>query len=717
MRPEQSRTYDRTSSVVFLKTNEPFGGLSNMAGGFGLRVNGMRILTSEALYQACRFPHRPEVQRLIIEQRSPMTAKMKSKPYRHDSRPDWDQVRVKIMRWSLRVKLAQNWHAFRDLLLETGERPIVEESWKDDFWGAKPTDDGRLVGMNVLGRLLMELREAVKDQGRESLMHVKPLAIPDFLLGGRPIEIVAAQTSERDVELVQVSAMPAHRDVGDRAGVQPSLFGEQAVKESPSPMYIGVGARGVCIADLKPYAEYKKSGSTWLGAVPAKWEVRNLRTLISKRAERDRADLPLLSVAREKGVFMRSLTDADENHNVIPEDLSNYKVARAGNLVINKMKAWQGSMGIAPCDGIVSPAYFVFDFRIANHAFGQRLLRSKPYVAHFGQASDGVRVGQWDLSIPGMRQIPVLVPPPAEQTAIVRFLDWANGRLERAIRAKRKVIALLNEQKQAIIHRAVTRGLDPAVPLKPSGIPWLGDIPQHWEALQVRRVVSFVTSGSRGWAEHYSDDGLIFLQSGNLGRSMSLNLSYVQHVRPPDGAEGERTRIRRDDVLICVTGALTGNVVLVDQDLPAPAFVNQHVALVRPKPKMIEPRFLAYVLHSEVGRTQFKTSEYGGTKQGLGLDDVKSVFITVPLMSEQGAICSALDTELGRFKEAISRLEREIELLREYRTRLVADVVTGKLDVRKMAASLPGNIADAADSVQESSDVETIEDDLEEIEG
>ncbi len=191
------------------------------------------------------------------------------------------------------------------------------------------------------------------------------------------------------------------------------------------------------IANLKSYAEYKESGSKWLGPVPAQWEVRNLRTLISKRAERDRADLPLLSVAREKGVFVRSLTEADDNHNVIPEDLSNYKVARTGNLVINKMKAWQGSMGIAPCDGIVSPAYFVFDFRIANHAFGQRLLRSRPYVAHFGQASDGVRVGQWDLSIPGMRQIPVLVPPPAEQAAIVRFLDWANGRLERAIRAKR----------------------------------------------------------------------------------------------------------------------------------------------------------------------------------------------------------------------------------------------------------------------------------------
>ena len=161
-------------------------------------------------------------------------------------------------------------------------------------------------------------------------------------------------------------------------------------------------------------------------------------------------------MAREKGVFVRSMTDADENHNVIPEDLTNYKVARAGNLVINKMKAWQGSMGIAPCDGIVSPAYFVFDFRIANHAFGQRLLRSKPYVAHFGQASDGVRVGQWDLSIPGMRQIPVLVPSDDEQVAIVRFLDHANRKIDGFIRAKRRLIGLLNEQKQAIIHRAVT---------------------------------------------------------------------------------------------------------------------------------------------------------------------------------------------------------------------------------------------------------------------
>jgi type I restriction enzyme S subunit len=203
----------------------------------------------------------------------------------------------------------------------------------------------------------------------------------------------------------------------------------------------------------------------------------------------------------------------------------------------------------------------------------------------------------WSLRPEHFKMIYTPQPPPYEQAAIVRFLTWANARLEQAIRAKRKVIALLNEQKQAIIHRAVTRGLDHSVRLRPSHVQLLGEIPAHWMALQARRLVSFVTSGSRGWANYYSDQGLVFLQSGNLGRSMSLNLSNIQYVSPPDGVEGERTRVRINDVLICITGALTGNVVLVDVPLPGPAFVNQHVALVRPRASMVEPRFLAYVLH------------------------------------------------------------------------------------------------------------------------
>jgi len=190
----KSRTYDRYKSVVFLKTKERWGGLSNMSGEFPLRVNDVRIRTSEALYQACRFPHMPDVQKLIISQNSPMTAKMRSKPYRKDSRSDWDDVRVRIMRWCLRVKLAQNWKAFGNLLLASRDKPIVEQSRKDAFWGAKPVDDETLVGMNVLGRLLMELREELKSENAEALRFIQPLSITNFMLFGRPIELIEASS-------------------------------------------------------------------------------------------------------------------------------------------------------------------------------------------------------------------------------------------------------------------------------------------------------------------------------------------------------------------------------------------------------------------------------------------------------------------------------------------------------------------------------------------
>nr|WP_278502316.1 NADAR family protein [Brucella intermedia] len=196
------RTYQREEVVVVYKTKESFGGLSNMASGFPLRVNGVRILTSEALYQACRFPHLPEVQRKIMDQHSPMTAKMKSKPYRKDSRQDWDHVRTRIMRWCLRVKLAQNYLEFGRLLLATKDRPIVEQSRRDDYWGAKAVefDEGTLVGQNILGRLLMELRELLKNDAEGALKTVLPLSIPDFLLLGQPIETVTANRSSLGLE-------------------------------------------------------------------------------------------------------------------------------------------------------------------------------------------------------------------------------------------------------------------------------------------------------------------------------------------------------------------------------------------------------------------------------------------------------------------------------------------------------------------------------------
>lgn len=193
------RTYRRSEVVVVYKTKEEFGGLSNMASGYPLLIDGVRILTTEALYQACRFPHLPAVQREIIGQHSPMTAKMKSKPHRKDSRQDWEDVRFKVMRWCLRVKLAQNYQEFGRLLLATRDRAIVEQSRKDDYWGAKASNDGEvLIGQNVLGRLLMELRELLKEDSDGDLKTVPPLSIPDFLLLDKPVGVITAQAISRD---------------------------------------------------------------------------------------------------------------------------------------------------------------------------------------------------------------------------------------------------------------------------------------------------------------------------------------------------------------------------------------------------------------------------------------------------------------------------------------------------------------------------------------
>ena len=436
------------------------------------------------------------------------------------------------------------------------------------------------------------------------------------------------------------------------------------------------------IDGLKPYAEYKDSGSGWLGAVPKKWEVRNLRTLISKRTERDRPDLPLLSVAREKGVFIRSMTDADENHNVIPDDLTNYKVARAGNLVINKMKAWQGSMGIAPCDGIVSPAYFVFDFRIANRAFGQSLLRSKPYVAHFGQASDGVRVGQWDLSISGMRQIPVLVPSDDEQASIVRFLDHANRKIDGFIRAKRKLIGLLNEQKQAIIHSAVTRGLDPKVPLKPSGIPWLGDIPEHWEAKRIKYLLREV--------DNRSTTGLEPLLSMRMHHGLVV---FSEHfTRPPQAATLVGFKIVRPRQFV-VNRMQAGNGVIFSSCLSITGLVSPDYAVFDPIAD-VNVDYLGELFRSRMLRVKFRSESKGlgtGTSGFMRLynDRFGAIHIPLPSRKEQDSILKGIEEQSADLNTAIARTEREITLMQEYRTRLAADIVTGKLDVREAAAKLP----------------------------
>ncbi len=185
--------YKLDACVPFRKISEPFGDLSNMASGFPLAVSGIVIPTSEALYQSCRFTHLQEIQKLIIEQRSPWYAKRKSRIYLKESRADWDLVRVEIMEWVQRVKLLQHWDSFSALLLSTSDRPIVEEAVKDRFWGATRSGNDVLIGANVLGRILTKLRTELKRGELEPFFVVEPPPVSNFNLYGSPIRTITKE--------------------------------------------------------------------------------------------------------------------------------------------------------------------------------------------------------------------------------------------------------------------------------------------------------------------------------------------------------------------------------------------------------------------------------------------------------------------------------------------------------------------------------------------
>lgn len=204
----------------------------------------------------------------------------------------------------------------------------------------------------------------------------------------------------------------------------------------------------------------KYSGVKWLGDIPAYWTTIKLRQLLSSVSEKNHPELPLLSVVREQGVIVRDVDDKEANHNYIPDDLSGYKMVKKGQFVMNKMKAWQGSYGISDYTGIVSPAYFIFDVAFDNLEYFHYAIRSKVYVNFFAQASDGIRVGQWDLQMDKMKEIPFIVPPADEQIAIVEHIKKTLPKYDEAIKKIKAEVAVLEEYKAKLIADIVTGKID-----------------------------------------------------------------------------------------------------------------------------------------------------------------------------------------------------------------------------------------------------------------
>ncbi len=439
------------------------------------------------------------------------------------------------------------------------------------------------------------------------------------------------------------------------------------------------------IFGLKPYADVKESGVPGVGAVPLDWRVRKLRNVLSPVTERNRPDLPLLSVVRERGVVLRDIDSKEENHNFIPDDLSNYKVVRAGQFAMNKMKAWQGSYGVSRYDGIVSPAYFTFALNGVEGDFFHLAIRSSAYIPFFTQASDGVRVGQWDLSQSRMKEIPFLIPPPDEQAAIVRFLDHADRRIRRAIAAKQKLIRLLEEQKRAIIHRAVTRGLDPDVHFKPSGIEWLADVPEHWEIRAFSRC-AIERADYRGATPTKTESGMFLVTARNVRKGMIDYQISKEYVAESDYATVMRRGLPKiGDVLLTMEAPL-GNVALVDREDVAFA---QRVVRFRMDPEKLVPEFVLNSMLSPYFQNQLLCRGTGSTALGIKASKLPQLQILCPSVFEQNEILENICRDVTPMDAAMDRTRAEIELLREYRIRMVADVVTGKIDVHVAADNFP----------------------------
>ena len=445
------------------------------------------------------------------------------------------------------------------------------------------------------------------------------------------------------------------------------------------------------IASFKPYPLMKDSGVEWLGAVPEHWEVRKLRRMLRSMTERNRPDLPLLSVVREQGVVLRDISNQDENHNFIPDDLTNYKVVQRGHFAMNKMKAWQGSYGVSRFDGIVSPAYFVFSLDGVNGDYFHTAIRSKIYVPYFTRASDGVRIGQWDLSLERMREIPFSLPPLPEQAAIVRFIDHADRRIRRYIRAKQKLIKLLEEQKQALIHEAVTGRIDvrtgqPYPAYKPSGIEWMEEVPEHWE---IRRIASFSPKITNGWVgptrDILTESGVPYIQSLHIkqGQIQFIKKYFVSSywLRGHDKAQ-----LRHGDVIVVQTGDI-GQVACVPPNFDGAGC--HALIIIRTDPDVMSGRFLDLLLRSNYGYNSLLRMQTGALHPHLNCTWVREIFLPVPPLAEQISIVRYLDKTTAYIDTAIVRARSQVDLLKEYRTRLIADVVTGKLDVREAAAGLP----------------------------
>jgi type I restriction enzyme S subunit len=431
------------------------------------------------------------------------------------------------------------------------------------------------------------------------------------------------------------------------------------------------------MAELKPYPAYKDSDLPWLRQVPERWEVQRAKRILRCIDVRSLGgDEELLTVSSARGVIPRSTAAVTMFK---AESYRGYKLCWPGDLVINSLWAWAGGLGVSRYHGIVSSAYSVYRPRVVYEAYSSfihELVRSIPFQWELQVRSKGIWISRLQLTDESFLNAPIPIPPPTDQAAIVRYLDHADRKVRHAIRARQQLIKLLTEQKQAIINRAVTRGLDPNVRLKPSGVPWLGDVPEHWQILRLKNACQHIVGGStpRSDKVEYWNGDIVWVTPIDVTRSQRLDTSLRRITR--EGLNSCSATLVPAGSIIVTCRAPVGKVAVAATEL----CTNQGCKAIVLRSEVLTTAFGALLMQTL--EPELQSLANGTTFSEIPLHKLACVPIPVPTIGEQDAIVRDVDDATANADKAIDAARREIDLLREYHTRLIADVVTGKLDVR-----------------------------------
>ena len=421
------------------------------------------------------------------------------------------------------------------------------------------------------------------------------------------------------------------------------------------------------------YSSYKDSGVSWIGDIPEHWEVKQLRSFLTLFSEKGHGDAQLLSVTREQGVIERDKEDKEENHNFVPDDLSGYKYIEKGDFAINKMKAWQGSYAVSEYNGIVSPAYFTCKLKGVNKDFFSKAIRSKVYVPFFTQYSKGIRVGQWDLNPNALKSIPFFLPTPDEQSVIVKYIDDKNSKIDAYVADKEKEIELLQELKQKTIADAVTKGLNPDAKMKDGGISWIGEIPEHWE--QYRFATLFK---EKSICNHINEELLsVYLDRGVIKFSEESN----KRTNPTSKDLSKYQLVDIGDFVLNNQQAWRGSVGVSNyRGIISPAYFIFEMS------SKLNPLYANYLLRSTscVAYYYICSKGIGSIQRNLDWSSLKQKKLAIPPLDEQQAIVTYIEEKCEKIDKLASELQSEIEYLKEYKQRLIADCVTGQVNVQNI---------------------------------